>query len=427
MTATPRYERVVVETDGGSRGNPGPAGYGAVVLDPDTGATLIERAEHLGVTTNNVAEYAGLIAGLTAAAALGARRVAVRADSKLVVEQMSGRWQVKNPGLRSLNAEAAALVDRFDEVSFEWIPRARNAHADALANKAMDAGEFGTVDLVDILAADTAPDSQTTATAPSDTAPRSPGDAATTARPSDGTATAARPSDGTADAAPHDETAAAAPGAMAARPPGGTAVATRLILVRHAATGPSRRGVFCGAGCDPDLDAGGRRQAEALAARLAVLAPDAALVTSPQARARQTAEAIAVPLGAEPVVEPRLVEVAYGEWDGSTFEQIRAGWPDELAAWLAGTDVAPPGGESLDAAHARYAAALAAIRGRYPGRTVVVVGHGSMVKLALRDVLGAGRRFLDTIQVDPAGLSIVDMFDDGGAAVRTVNDTAHLT
>jgi hypothetical protein len=96
---------------------------------------LLERYAALGVTTNNVAEYTGLIAGLRAAAELGATRVDVRMDSKLVIEQMSGRWQIKNPGLRPLAAEAAKLVDGFAAVTFDWIPRERNKLADALANR----------------------------------------------------------------------------------------------------------------------------------------------------------------------------------------------------------------------------------------------------------------------------------------------------
>ncbi|MQA27618.1 MAG: reverse transcriptase-like protein, partial [Micromonosporaceae bacterium] len=100
-------EHVIVEADGGARGNPGPAGYGAVVIDPESGEVLVERADALGVATNNVAEYSGLIAGLRAAAELGARSVEVLMDSKLVVEQMSGRWKIKHPGLRPLAVEAA--------------------------------------------------------------------------------------------------------------------------------------------------------------------------------------------------------------------------------------------------------------------------------------------------------------------------------
>src|SRR5664279_4204353 len=129
---------VIVEADGGSRGNPGPAGYGAVVVDAGTRAVLAERSEAIGIATNNVAEYRGLIAGLQAAQELGAQRVAVRMDSKLVVEQMRGTWQVKHPGLRDLAREATQLRLGFAEVSFEWIPRERNKHADRLANEAMD-------------------------------------------------------------------------------------------------------------------------------------------------------------------------------------------------------------------------------------------------------------------------------------------------
>src|SRR5213083_298525 len=94
--------RVVVEADGGSRGNPGPAGYGAVVRDADTGEVLAERAGTLGTTTNNVAEYQGLLAGLRAAAEMGPSSVEARLDSKLVVEQVSGRWKVKQPHLQPL-------------------------------------------------------------------------------------------------------------------------------------------------------------------------------------------------------------------------------------------------------------------------------------------------------------------------------------
>jgi ribonuclease H / adenosylcobalamin/alpha-ribazole phosphatase len=130
--------KVVVEADGGARGNPGPSGFGAVVRSED-GSVLAERSGPLGLTTNNVAEYTGLIEGLSAASELEAREVTVRMDSKLVIEQMSGRWQIKHPGLRPLAAQAAALVHTFDQVTFEWIPREQNTHADGLANEAMDA------------------------------------------------------------------------------------------------------------------------------------------------------------------------------------------------------------------------------------------------------------------------------------------------
>ncbi|MDX1873564.1 bifunctional RNase H/acid phosphatase [Mycolicibacterium sp. 120266] len=131
--------KVVVEADGGSRGNPGPAGYGAVVFSADRSTMLAERKQSIGLATNNVAEYRGLIAGLEAAAEVGATEVAVFMDSKLVVEQMSGRWRVKHPDLLELHREAGQAARRFTSVSYEWIPRDRNSHADRLANEAMDA------------------------------------------------------------------------------------------------------------------------------------------------------------------------------------------------------------------------------------------------------------------------------------------------
>jgi ribonuclease H / adenosylcobalamin/alpha-ribazole phosphatase len=135
--------RLLVEADGGSRGNPGPAGYGAVVRDADTGEVLVERAAGLGQATNNVAEYSGLVAGLAAAVELSPSQVEVRMDSKLVVEQMSGRWQVKHPDLKPLAREAAALVRQLPAVRFVWVRREENRHADRLANEAMDAEAEG--------------------------------------------------------------------------------------------------------------------------------------------------------------------------------------------------------------------------------------------------------------------------------------------
>jgi ribonuclease HI len=131
-------DEVVVWTDGGARGNPGPAGYGVVVTDRD-GNRLAELSEGIGWATNNVAEYRGVIAGLRRAKELGARRVRVRADSLLVVNQQKGLWKVKNAALRPLSDETAQLARGFDRVIWEHVPRERNRRADALANRAMDA------------------------------------------------------------------------------------------------------------------------------------------------------------------------------------------------------------------------------------------------------------------------------------------------
>jgi ribonuclease H / adenosylcobalamin/alpha-ribazole phosphatase len=135
--------RLVVEADGGSRGNPGPAAYGALVRDPETGAVLAERAQYLGETTNNVAEYSGLVAGLTAAKEIDpAAEVEVRMDSKLVVEQMTGRWKIKHEDMRRLALEARAILP-VGQVTYVWVPRLQNSAADRLANAAMDAAARG--------------------------------------------------------------------------------------------------------------------------------------------------------------------------------------------------------------------------------------------------------------------------------------------
>ncbi|MHA7264747.1 reverse transcriptase-like protein [Arthrobacter sp. TMN-37] len=134
---------LIVEADGGSRGNPGHAGYGALVRDPKTGAILVEKAGYIGKASNNVAEYSGLVAGLELAHEINpVSRIHVKMDSKLVVEQMSGRWQIKHADMRTLAARARKIVDP-RRVTYEWIPRERNKDADRLSNEAMDAGMAG--------------------------------------------------------------------------------------------------------------------------------------------------------------------------------------------------------------------------------------------------------------------------------------------
>lgn len=130
---------LVIEADGGSRGNPGTAAGGAVIIDPATGEILAEIGRYVGIATNNVAEYHGLLRGLEVAARLDpTARVHVRMDSKLVVEQMSGRWKVKHPDMQVLARRAhEVLAGRV--ATFEWVPRAQNARADAVANESMDA------------------------------------------------------------------------------------------------------------------------------------------------------------------------------------------------------------------------------------------------------------------------------------------------
>ncbi|OHX06393.1 bifunctional RNase H/acid phosphatase [Micromonospora sp. WMMB235] len=374
---------VVIEADGGSRGNPGPAGYGAVVRDPETGEVLAERSEAIGTATNNVAEYRGLIAGLEAAAELGAAEVEARMDSKLVVEQMCGRWQIKHPGLRPLAAQAAGLVSRFAAVRFTWVPRERNRHADALANAAMDAAASGAAPAAAAAEAREATVVRATGTDPATT-----------------------------------------PASWEPRP---TEEATRLILVRHGETERTVQKRYSGRG-DVPLTGRGRAQARATAARVAALAPSvAAVVSSPLSRCTATAEAVAAQVGNPPVrTDDDLIECDFGVWEGHTFAEVREGWAAELDAWLASTRVAPPRGESFVTVAERTGRAVDRLRSAYPGETVVVVSHVSPIKLVLRDALAAGDAFLHRLYLDTAGISVLDLYPDGGVAVRSVNDTSHL-
>ena len=376
--------RVVVEADGGSRGNPGPAGYGAVVRDAETGEVLAERAAGLGRVTNNVAEYAGLIAGLTAAAELAPSGVEVRMDSKLVVEQMSGRWQVKHPAMKPLHAEAKALLRGLPAVRFTWIPRAQNLHADRLANEAMDAagrghvwrpgGDTGPADAADTWLAEQAPDP-----------------------------------------------AAASP---PARPPSPSMTPTTTLLLRHGQTVLSVQKRFSGTG-EQELTEVGRAQAAAVAERLATSGATAVLA-SPVRRARQTAELVASALGVEVTLEPGLRETDFGAWEGSTFGEVGRGWPDEMAAWLADHEVAPPGGESFAATALRVREALDRVLATYAGQRVVLVSHVTPIKTLLRFALDAPPSALYRMHLDLACLSEVQWFSDGPSVVRSLNDTHHL-
>jgi len=134
-------DTVEVQSDGGARGNPGPAAIGAVVLDvtTDPPAVLARVSERIGIATNNVAEYRALIAGLEAAREFDPRCVRVRADSELMIRQLEGRYKVKSTHLKPLYEEARALLAEFDEVDLGHIRREKNVDADALVNAALDA------------------------------------------------------------------------------------------------------------------------------------------------------------------------------------------------------------------------------------------------------------------------------------------------
>ncbi|GAB3859719.1 hypothetical protein GCM10027610_099520 [Dactylosporangium cerinum] len=180
---------------------------------------------------------------------------------------------------------------------------------------------------------------------------------------------------------------------------------------------------------DIPLSDQGRDQAARAAGRVRALAPDLAVaVSSPLRRCLDTAAALGTVFGdVETVVEPDLVECDFGEWDGMTFAEVRAAYPNELDRWLASPLVAPPGGESLQQVTIRVRRALRRLQQQYAGRQIAVVSHVTPIKSLLRDALAAGDAFMYRLYLDPAGVSVVDSWPDGGVAVRTVNDTSHLS
>lgn len=403
---------LVIEADGGSRGNPGPAGYGAVVLDPASGETLAEAAEYIGHATNNVAEYRGLIAGLRAAKALDPEAVVrVRMDSKLVVEQMSGRWKIKHPDMRPLAAEAKSVLPA-GQVTYEWIPRERNKHADRLANEAMDAGkrglrwepgapvvrsELGLGGGIDIDVA-----------SPEPTGPEGPAVPAGPAGPVQDTLPEAAPAAGWSAAAD-------------------LGTPTTFVLLRHGETALTPEKRFSGSGGgDPDLSETGRRQARQAAAAFAASGTVQAVVSSPLARCRQTAEAVATRLGLDVRIDEGLRETDFGTFEGLTFAEVRERQPAELDAWLASADTAPPGGESFAAVARRVALSRDKLLARYAGKTVLLVTHVTPVKTLVRLALGAPPESMFRMELAAASVSTVAYFADGNASLRSLNDTAHL-
>jgi broad specificity phosphatase PhoE/ribonuclease HI len=387
---------LIVEADGASRGNPGAASYGTVVRDADTGELLAELAEAIGRATNNVAEYRGVIAGLEAARQLDPEaRVEVRLDSKLVVEQLSGRWQVKHPDMKPL-AERARRAFPANGVNFTWVPRNQNKHADKLANEALDAAAKGQV---------------WKSKTPLDPAR---GTAATATGPSQSTAT---------------DTATATAAGWAAD----LGTPTRLLLLRHGVTPLTGEKRFSGLG-DPELIPAGLAQAQAAARRLdgPGHAGDPrygridAIIASPLRRTQQTALAVSDATGIEPRSEEGFRELDFGVFEGLTFAEAREQYPEELTAFLSSTKVPAPYGESVEQVAARAALARDRMLARFPRQTVLIVTHVTPIKTLLCQALGAPLDAVHRMELAAASLSVIDYYEDGMANVRTVNDVAHL-
>jgi probable phosphoglycerate mutase len=384
---------LVVEADGGSRGNPGPAAYGTVVRDGETGRVLVEVAETIGEATNNVAEYRGVLAGIQHALEVDPEaRIEARLDSKLIVEQMSGRWAIKNAALREL---ALAVRRLGADVSYTWVPRAQNTAADRLVNEALDAQSRGETVRID----------------------RRVGAGLPTADDVVGDALEERAEEERAAHRPHKMVGWATD----------LGTPTTTLLGRHGATPYSLEKRFSGSGgADPALAPIGEQQAEALAREIAARGGVDAIVSSPLLRTLQTAERVAHATGAAIDIEPGIAECAFGEWDGFTFAEVNERWPVELAAWLASTDVAPPGGESFAECRDRVDRARRDLLTRHAGQRVAVISHVTPIKLMTGICVDAPLSSLYRMELAPCSLTTIAWFADGNSSLFGFAESAHL-
>ena len=386
----------LVTADGGARGNPGPAAYGTVIVDPATGTTIAELAEFFDHETNNYAEYRGAIAGLEYVNAIDpTARIDVQLDSKLVVEQMSGRWKIKNDAIRGLALRARDAHDP-SLVTYTWIPRAENARADALVNEMIDTALGGGPREirrgVESNAEDIVGDVQ------------------------------------------EDQAQATLAEAVAGEEPPRTMIGwanvgepTSFLLARHGATAYSLEKRFSGfGGMDLPLIDLGESQGRALAQEIARRGEAAAIVSSPLLRTRQTAALIAEETGLEVTIDDDLAECAFGLWDGHTFAEVREKWPEEMADWLASTSVAPPEGESFDACQARVRRAVRRLTERFAGQTIVIVAHVTPIKLMVTDAVGAPVDSIYRMELPPCSISKVAWFPDGNSSMFSFAEAAHL-
>ena len=356
--------RFLLTADGGSRGNPGAAGYGAVITE--NGRIVAELYDFLGVATNNVAEYSGLVAGLTAIHAIDPEAIIdVKMDSKLVVEQMSGRWQIKHADMRSL-AQDARAAHAPNLVSYEWIPRDENSHADRLANKALDQ-EAGSGEIISI-------------------------------QKNFLTERLLLPE-----------------------------IATTIFLIRHGETPLTPQKKFSGDGpLNPELTEQGLAQAELVAKAVSKLNPEI-IISSPLKRTRQTADAISRVTGLPVNYDTAWLECSFGIWDGMSIAEVKEKYPADYHSWISSTAFAPPQGESYDEVAERIDDALEAILAIYPGQRVAVVTHNGTIKTAAKLVIGAQNDSIFHIDVSPCSITTISMWpSDGLRALRSLNEQAHL-
>ncbi|OKL49204.1 histidine phosphatase family protein [Boudabousia marimammalium] len=426
--------RLVINTDGGSRGNPGIAGYGLVIVDADTEEEILTRSVFIAEATNNVAEYSALVDALMQVAALTkewgeAAQVMVRADSKLVVEQMTGNWKIKDSSLQRL-AIAAQRAYPARLVTYKWVPRAENKHADALANEAMDRG-FNPDDPADAdkvqAAAEAAKDQAAQArklTATSEKALSSLNaneNATQVALDGEIFANLDETQKSEEQSAPikEDQNTMAAQSSTLTE----TATDTYLVLVRHGATKYTEAGLLCGGydEIDPPLSEAGLHQISGAAALTKKLGKTVyswipeptTLYASPVKRAAQLGELLGENLALPVQTDERLREINVGEGLGKSITELFATHPDLPKRWMRFEKDIWPGLESLGSMIERLGSFTENVWKRHEGETVVVACHEIVTRVIAAYALHWPGPVIAGLEIPLASTTILRRHADG--------------
>ena len=422
--------RLSVECDGGSRGNPGPAGTGSSVKDA-AGVEVGCVWQFIKHATNNVAEYQGLINGLNLAVEIAEQQgvepeslsVDVRMDSKLVVEQMSGRWKIKHPDMKPLAQEVKRIEGKLAQVSYTWVPRAQNARADELANRAMDDREGGQWIDEELAAARSA-------------AVASPAEDAEGAdmlfdldQPSEeATDTTRNNSAQRAEQPVEYEDEDSQPAGVSPTAWMGKTEPTTLLLLRHGQTELNRDGKYSGRG-NPELTDLGKKQIAHAARHISERGDVDVILSSPLGRCQETAQAAAEALGMGKdaiTTDEAIIEMDFGTWEGRRFVEIQEDHPEAHRECFNYATAAPHGGESPEQVYRRVSEFVDRVIAEYPGKTVLVVTHMMPIKSVLRRALGTGGEIYRSLHLDVASLSVADFLPNGAGVVRLVNESHYL-
>lgn len=365
---------LVLFADGASRGNPGPASLGAVLVRD--GEEIARIFKPLGVRTNNFAEYSAVIAGLEYVIEHGLERdLHIKMDSKLVVEQLSGRWKIKHPDLMELARVAQGLLRQLD-ATLEWIPRELNFLADEAANQALD----GTVE----------PDARVASVS---------------------------------------SLASVQPSSI--RAPRVSTEPTVIYVVRHGHTSSTESKLISGSMDDPGLSELGIADAKAAASAIAELSdrfalPKPSLVAhSDMKRTTETALLISKEISAPARSDSRLREISFGSWEGRSMPDLE-GESAEVDNWRGSVEMKPPGGESVLELESRVLRSLQDLIAENAGSAVAIVSHMMPLRSIAKKALGATSASHWSLQFAPGSVSVYRFFGEELSEVFCLNSCEHL-